>query len=88
MEPSIWEALTDNLEPLHSSTDTISLIFRDLYINNEQIIAQAKYDGKTTLPEIFNLTPHINLTYKQNNFIISFAALGHTLADQIVYPIA
>lgn len=75
----------DNLEPLHSSTDTISLIFRDLYINNEQIIAQAKYDGKTTLPEIFNLTPHINLTYKQNNFIISFAALGHTLADQIVY---
>ncbi len=40
---------------------------------------------ETTLPEIFNLTPHINLTYKQNNFIISFAALGHTLADQIVY---
>lgn len=75
----------DNLEPLHSSTGTISLIFRDLYINNEQVIAQAKYDGQTTLPEIFNLTPHINLTYKQNNFIISFAALGHTLADQIVY---
>ena len=40
---------------------------------------------KLLLPEIFNLTPHINLTYKQNNFIISFAALGHTLADQIVY---
>lgn len=75
----------EDFKSFRSFPDTINLVFRDLYINNKRILSKTEYDGHIPLPEIFNQTKHISLTHKQNNFILSFAALGHTPTNQIIY---
>lgn len=63
----------------------VSLNFGDLYVNNKVVTPQEEYDGKVILPAVLNKTEHIKLTYKQNNFIISFSALGYNFSDRIMY---
>ncbi|MFR8655611.1 MAG: response regulator [Bacteroides caccae] len=61
------------------------LIFRDLYINGEIIIPQKSYDNNIILSSILNNTTHFKLSHNQNNFIISFSALGYNLSNRIMY---
>ena len=89
---TIYMGSTDGLcyfqpKKLESSfpTTPISLVFNNLYINNQQVISQTAYDGQITLPQTLNQTNQVTLTYKQNNFTISFAALGYNSSNQIMY---
>lgn len=68
-----------------SNSYPVKLNFCDLYVNNKAVIPQEEYDGDVILPVVLNKTEHIKLTYKQNNFIISFSALGYNFSDRIMY---
>ena len=57
----------------------------NLSVNNQRIIPNTVYDGRVVLNRILNETSKLTLNYKQNNFTISFAALGYELSDQIMY---
>lgn len=72
-----WD-FTDNPYP-------VSLNFCNLYVNNRIVIPQASYDGAVILSSILDKTDHIDLTYKQNNFTISFSALGYNLSNRTMY---
>lgn len=61
------------------------LIFSNLYINGEMVIPLTNYDGQTTLSTILNNTKHFELSHDQDNFIISFSALGYNLSNRIMY---
>ena len=60
-------------------------MFTNLSVNNQRIIPNTIYDGRVVLNRILNETSKLTLNYKQNNFIVSFAALGYELSDQIMY---
>lgn len=62
-----------------------SLMLTNLSVNNQRIIPNTVYDGRVVLNRILNETSKLTLNYKQNNFTISFAALGYELSDQIMY---
>lgn len=62
-----------------------SLMFTNLSVNNQRIIPNTIYDGRVVLNRILNETSKLTLNYKQNNFTVSFAALGYELSDQIMY---
>lgn len=61
------------------------LIFSNLYINGEMVIPLSNYDGRVTLAAILNNTKHFELSHNQDNFIISFSALGYNLSNRIMY---
>lgn len=61
------------------------LILSNLYINGEIVIPQKSYDGQMTLSCILNNTEHFELSHTQDNFIISFSALGYNLSNRIMY---
>lgn len=67
------------------SVNRTELIFTDLIVNNKEIIPQNSYNDHIVLKKILDKTPELSLTYKQNNFAISFAALGYELSEQIMY---
>lgn len=62
-----------------------NLIFNNLYINNQIIISNTTHEGHIPLSKILNQTQKLNLTYNQNNFTISFSALGYNFSNQIMY---
>lgn len=72
------DSLTNNVSPP-------DLSFSDLYVNNRLIVPQAVYDGKMILPTILDEVGRIRLTHQQNNFMISFSALGYNLSNRIMY---
>lgn len=61
------------------------LIFTNLFVNNQQIIPNKAYDNRVVLDKILNETAGLTLNHLQNNFTISFAALGYKLSEQIMY---
>lgn len=70
---------------LHPSTNT-ELIFTDLLVHNKPINPnEPNSNGKITLTKSIDKYPHVNLSYNQNNFILSFAALGYHLSNRIMY---
>lgn len=72
-------------ELLEHNTDFSELMFTGLTINNHRIMPQTEYDGRIVLEEVLNQTNKLTLNYLQNNFTISFAALGYDLSGQIMY---
>lgn len=62
-----------------------SLILTNLSVNNQRIIPNTFYDGRIVLDHILNETSSLTLNYEQNNFTVSFAALGYELSEQIMY---
>lgn len=62
-----------------------SLTFTNLSINNEKIVPGKSYDGHVVINNILDKTDLVELNHKQNNFSISFAALGYRLSGQIMY---
>ena len=62
-----------------------SLAFTHLYINNRLVIPGEPDNGRIVLDEILERTSRLTLNYQQNNFTISFAALGYKLSDQLMY---
>lgn len=67
------------------SVDPLELIFTDLEVNNEKVIPQKVYNDRVVLKLVPNETSELSLTYKQNNFALSFAALGYGLSEQVMY---
>lgn len=63
----------------------ISLNFCNLYVNNQIVIPQKKYEGKVILPVILNNVRHVSLMHDQNNFIISFSVFGCNLSNRVMY---
>ncbi len=61
------------------------LIFTNLSINNQPIVPNTTYNGRTLLSKILDKTSEITLDHRQNNFMISFAALGYELSEQVMY---
>lgn len=61
------------------------LIFTDLSVNNQSIVPQNAYNGTVVLKQVLNNTSKLTLNHLQNNFSISFAALGYDLSGQIMY---
>ena len=70
--------------PFVSKSD-YSLSFTNLSISNERIVPGKSYDGHVVIDKVLDKTTLIELTHNQNNFSISFAALGYRLSGQIVY---
>lgn len=66
-------------------TNAYALAFTNLAINNESIVPNMAYNGHILLDKILNQTTKLTLNYLQNNFTISFAALGYELSEQIMY---
>ena len=66
-------------------TNFHTLMFTNLFVNNQQIIPNIVYDKRIVLNKILNETSELILNYLQNNFTISFAALGYELSEQIMY---
>lgn len=62
-----------------------SLNFCNLYINNRLVTPLMSCDGKTILSAILDKTNHIELTHRQNDFVISFSALGYNLSNRVMY---
>lgn len=69
-------------QPPHHNTN---LTINNLYINNKIITANTTHEGRITLSKILNQTQKLNLKHNQNNFTLSFSALGHNLYNQIMY---
>lgn len=61
------------------------LMFADLFVNNRKIIPQTDYNGHVLLEKILDKTDKLILNYLQNNFTISFAALGYELSEQVMF---
>lgn len=61
------------------------LVFTNLFVNNQRIIPNVAYNGHVVLENILDKTFKLTLNYRQNNFIVSFAALGYKLSEQIMY---
>lgn len=74
-----------NPKELIHKTKYNKLIFKDLSINNLKITPQNTYNGEVILEQILDNTSKLTLNYQQNNFSISFAALGYDLSGQIMY---
>lgn len=68
-----------------SISQPVSLSFSDLYVNNKIITPQTEHEGRITLSTILDKTRKLELAYNQNNFIISFSALGYNLSNRIMY---
>ena len=62
-----------------------SLMLTNLSVNNQRIIPNTNYDGRVVLNRILNETSRLTLNYKQNNFTVSYAALGYELFDLFMY---
>ena len=71
-------------EKIHNA-DYHGLMFTNLVVNNLQITPQTDYNGRVVLNEILDKTSELTLNHQQNNFTISFAALGYDLSGQIMY---
>ena len=67
------------------NTDYSGLMLTNLSVNNQQIMPQNDYNGRIVLDRILDQTSELTLNYQQNNFTISFAALGYDLSGQIMY---
>lgn len=72
-------------EQLEHNTDFNGLMFTGLFINNHRIMPRAEYDGQIVLEEVLDKTTKLTLNHRQNNFTISFAAMGYDLSGQIMY---
>lgn len=74
-------------QPNHFTHSTMPflLTFTNLFIYNEQIIPHKTYDGNILLESTLNNTSKLTLNHRQNNFTITFAALGYNLSEQIMY---
>lgn len=57
----------------------------NLYINNRVITPLTSYDGRIILSSILDKTGQITLTHNQNDFAISFSALGYNLSNRFMY---
>lgn len=68
----------------HNTTPFL-LTFTNLFVNNEQIIPHKVYDGSILLESTLNNTSKLTLNHRENNFTITFAALGYNLSEQIMY---
>lgn len=69
---------------IHNTTPYL-LTFTNLFVNNEQIIPHKAYSGNILLESTINNTSKLTLNHRQNNFTITFAALGYNLSEQIMY---
>jgi signal transduction histidine kinase/DNA-binding response OmpR family regulator/ligand-binding sensor domain-containing protein len=67
------------------SVNRSELVFTNLIVNHKEIIPQNTYNDHVVLKTILDKTSELSLMYKQNNFAISFAALGYELSEQIMY---
>lgn len=67
------------------STNPAELIFTELIVNNETVVPLNTYNNHVVLKTILNQTCELSLTHEQNNFALSFAALGFELSEQIMY---
>lgn len=61
------------------------LVFTQLQINNQRIIPGESYNGRTVLEEVLEKTSKLTLNHLQNNFSLSFAALGYQISGQLMY---
>lgn len=64
---------------------TYTLVFTGLSVNNKTVVPHSVYDGRVLLERILDRTTRLTLNHRQNNFTISFAALGYELSGQIMY---
>lgn len=70
----------------HRPSTNIELVFTDLLVHNQTIHTnEPNSNGEITLTKTLNNTQHIDLAYDQNNFTLSFAALGYHLSNRIMY---
>lgn len=67
------------------STGNNELMLCGLTVNNQKIVPKAAYNGRILLDKVLDKTSKLTLNYLQNNFTISFAALGYELSEQIMY---
>lgn len=72
-------------EQLEHNTDFNGLMFTGLFINNHRVMTQTEYDGRIVLKEVLDKTTQLTLNHRQNNFTLSFAAMGYDLSGQIMY---
>lgn len=61
--------------------DTVNLILSNFYISNKRVFPH----DKSILQKTLDKTSYIRLTYDQNDFSISFSALGFQYSDKITY---
>lgn len=67
------------------NTNIYALAFINLSINNRPVVPNTAYNGRIVLNKILDKTAALTLNHLQNNFSISFAALGYELSEQIMY---
>lgn len=61
------------------------LVFTDLSVGNRPIVAGTEYEGNRIMDKAVDCCGQVTLNYRQNNFSVSFAALGYSIADQVLY---
>lgn len=61
------------------------LMFTNLFVDNRQVVPCTAYNDRILLEKILDKTSELTLNYLQNNFTISFAALGYGLSEQVMY---
>lgn len=67
------------------NTNSHTLAFTNISVNNQLVTPNTAYNGHIILDKILNKTTQLTLNYLQNNFSISFSALGYELSEQIMY---
>lgn len=72
-------------EQLSHQNNNMFLRWTSLIVNDDQVLPLVKYNGKKILSHTIDETSHIFLKYYQNNFSISFAAIGYRLSNQVLY---
>lgn len=74
-----------NPSQILQTAHSVELVFTDLIVNNEEVIPRNTYNDDVVLQSVLNNTTEFSLNYKQNNFSVSFAALGYELSGQVMY---
>lgn len=66
-----------------------SIVFTDLFIKNTLVKAGEKLNGRVILDKAISETKDLEITYKENNFTIKFAALhyGSPIKNQYKYKL-
>jgi len=72
-------------EEIELSLEKPKVTFTELFVFNNSIHPQKKYDGRVILDKALPFVDQINLKYNENNFSLEFASLDYTAPHKIQY---
>ncbi|WP_455612018.1 response regulator [Bacteroides clarus] len=72
-------------EHLTHNTGVYTLALTGMTVNNRPVTPNTAYNAHIILEKILDKTSALTLNHLQNNFSISFAALGYEISEQIMY---